>query len=588
MKIIKPSATIIEDELAKLSIHQRIDYVASICYQRPPRPTEEEAQEFCQQMTEKKHFVPLEMAVVHLVLPVCDASSQFLTSKYIAHAYNAGWCLLTGSIRAFMEFLQHNDDSSLLSVRSFLAKEFPLFFQANNFRDYPKVRFAKPEEIPWQHKHVAVRLVVNRAISHQLVRHRPSSILQECVAWDEEVHSFSSGNKWTMERLYQIFNTASCGIARKTIRVRTKDSYGEIVPSQIISVTKSGEKELFRVTTKNGRSLKTSKDHIYFTENGERRLKDISVGDLVWVNGKVVEFDWLRNEYLVKNRERADIAKEIGMSDAWLGKLIRDYGLQKPKSQYPNRGAGRGVPGMHSDSEKARISERMTGEGNHRWVGDAIQDGHARAISMYDISGETCVCGSPAVERHHIDRDSTNNDPSNIEFCCTSCHSARHRAGAKIAFLDEVISIEACGTGMTYDIEVDHPEHNFVVGGIVVHNSQRYCKYTSERFEGEVSYIRPIWADKSKYLFGLWHGQMYANEEQYKLRLQHKLSPQESRGALANDAKTELIVYASLPEWKHILNTDTMRCSKHADPEMRRVMIPLREEFKEKYKEVEW
>jgi thymidylate synthase ThyX len=97
-----------------------------------------------------------------------------------------------------------------------------------------------------------------------------------------------------------------------------------------------------------------------------------------------------------------------------------------------------------------------------------------------------------------------------------------------------------------------------------------------------------MWADKSKYLFGLWHGQMYANEEQYKLRLQNKLSPQEARGALANDAKTELIMYASLQEWKYILNTDTMRCSKHADPEMQRIMLPLREQFKEQYPEAEW
>ena len=82
-----------------------------------------------------------------------------------------------------------------------------------------------------------------------------------------------------------------------------------------------------------------------------------------------------------------------------------------------------------------------------------------------------------------------------------------------------------------------------------------------------------------------WADQMKVNEEQYKWRLLHKLASQDARGILANDCKTELIMYASLPEWQHILNTDTMRCSPHADPEMRRIMLPLRAEFMKKYPE---
>ena len=50
MKIIEPSATIIEDELSQLSIYQRIAYCAGVCYQREPNKTEEEAQEFCRKM----------------------------------------------------------------------------------------------------------------------------------------------------------------------------------------------------------------------------------------------------------------------------------------------------------------------------------------------------------------------------------------------------------------------------------------------------------------------------------------------------------------------------------------------------------
>jgi thymidylate synthase ThyX len=81
---------------------------------------------------------------------------------------------------------------------------------------------------------------------------------------------------------------------------------------------------------------------------------------------------------------------------------------------------------------------------------------------------------------------------------------------------------------------------------------------------------------------------MLMAERRYFNRLDKGLQTQQARGVLPNDCKTELIMYASLPEWLHILNTDTMRCSKHADPEMRRIMIPLREEFMAKYPEADW
>ena len=55
MKIIEPSATIIEPELAGLSVCQRIDRLARVCYQRPPKPTEEEAEQFCRHLIERGH-----------------------------------------------------------------------------------------------------------------------------------------------------------------------------------------------------------------------------------------------------------------------------------------------------------------------------------------------------------------------------------------------------------------------------------------------------------------------------------------------------------------------------------------------------
>ena len=173
MKIVNPSATIIEKELAGLSVCQRIDRCASVCYQRPPKPTEEEAQAFCRKLIERGHLPALEFATIHLAMPFWD-SLDYREEKYLhvstAPSNPAG--IVSGSIRAFME----SDYGS--NMWNFLASELPLFFTESD-RQRGDISFARPEEIPWQHRHVAVRVICSRATSHQLVRHRPCSFLQE-------------------------------------------------------------------------------------------------------------------------------------------------------------------------------------------------------------------------------------------------------------------------------------------------------------------------------------------------------------------------------------------------------------------------
>ena len=176
MKIVNPSAELIEDELSQLSIYQRIAYCAGVCYQREPRKTEEEAQAFCRKMMSVKHMSTLEMAVVDLVIPPWCIPPN---SKYMHVSQLSGdRFVVTGSVRALKEAYKPFD------VQAFLAGELTVFFgipygTSHDFDSMEGVRFAEPHEIPWQHQHVAVRFIVNRAVSHELVRHRPMSFLQE-------------------------------------------------------------------------------------------------------------------------------------------------------------------------------------------------------------------------------------------------------------------------------------------------------------------------------------------------------------------------------------------------------------------------
>jgi len=56
-------------------------------------------------------------------------------------------------------------------------------------------------------------------------------------------------------------------------------------------------------------------------------------------------------------------------------------------------------------------------------------------------------------------------------------------------------------------------------------------------------------------------------------------SAQQARSVLPNSLKTEIVITANFREWLHIF---TLRCSKAAHPQMREIMIPLRDEFRKR------
>ena len=109
--------------------------------------------------------------------------------------------------------------------------------------------------------------------------------------------------------------------------------------------------------------------------------------------------------------------------------------------------------------------------------------------------------------------------------------------------------------------------------------SQRYCRYADDKFGNEVTFIKPLFFAADSPEFAVWKESMAAMERQY-LRLLETSSAQAARTVLPNSCKTEIIVYANLAEWRHIL---ALRTSRAAEPSMREVMIPLQAELRRRY-----
>ncbi len=170
-------------------------------------------------------------------------------------------------------------------------------------------------------------------------------------------------------------------------------------------------------------------------------------------------------------------------------------------------------------------------------------------------------------------------------------HGLREESNIQVRKLDlqEVEGLPAalvanhrfCGVKLTVNRAVTHE--------IVRHRpcsylqeSQRYCRYSQDKFGNQVTFIKPMFYKEGTEEFSLWQKAMEDTEKIY-LQLLDTSTPQAARTVLPNSCKTEIIVYCNLTEWKHIFK---LRTSPAAEPSMREVMIPLAAEMEERYPSV--
>jgi ribonucleotide reductase alpha subunit len=92
---------------------------------------------------------------------------------------------------------------------------------------------------------------------------------------------------------------------------------------------------------------------------------------------------------------------------------------------------------------------------------------------------EMCTVTNKRFEIHHIDQNVQNNSPENLLNLCPKCHQGLHAAlrafgnpyRQKYVTLDTISKIEYAGQEIVYDLQMSHPNHNFVANGLISHNS---------------------------------------------------------------------------------------------------------------------
>jgi len=175
-----------------------------------------------------------------------------------------------------------------------------------------------------------------------------------------------------------------------------------------------------------------------------------------------------------------------------------------------------------------------------------------------------------------------------IERAARTCYKTENMMDVSPEQSDEFLS-RIMGRGHLSVIEHSDASVRFITNRGVTHElvrhriaaysqeSTRYCNYSNDKFDNQLTFVRPsTWSEYSEECRKLWMDAIEQDEERYLQLVLIGLSPQQARGILPNDLKTEIVMSANFREWNHVFN---LRCSKGAHPDIRNLMLPLLKEF---------
>jgi len=127
-----------------------------------------------------------------------------------------------------------------------------------------------------------------------------------------------------------------------------------------------------------------------------------------------------------------------------------------------------------------------------------------------------------------------------------------------------------CDRGVTHEV-VRHRIASYS------QESTRYCNYSKDKFNSEITVIRPQFWEESDKRYQIWKEAMYNAESSYMRMIELGATAQEARTVLPNSLKTEIVITMNLREWRHFF---ALRTAKTAHPQMKQIAIPLLKEMK--------
>jgi len=122
-----------------------------------------------------------------------------------------------------------------------------------------------------------------------------------------------------------------------------------------------------------------------------------------------------------------------------------------------------------------------------------------------------------------------------------------------------------CDRGVSHEL-VRHRECSFA------QESTRYCNYAKDKYDNNITVIRPYFFEDDPELFESWKEACMACETSYMNLIANGATAQQARSVLPNSLKTEIIMTTTEKEWQHIINLRYHGFTGAPHPQMHEVM----------------
>jgi thymidylate synthase (FAD) len=355
---------------------------------------------------------------------------------------------------------------------------------------------------PFAHPQITLRVKAPIPIRTQFFK----SKVGFCISGDTEItfikktgkkrsdgYNRSNGTRHrTVESLYEQWMQETphsrCGdiyghrkkIKRQLLRTLNTET-GVFEESNITDIVCNGKKDVFEITTEDGKKLKATKDHRIYTKEGWMRLED-AVGlenrnnnwgmtKECWVGingtkyagtGAYREYEWMKEQRDLGCSVQ-EIADNSGCSYHTIRKWLKRHGLQFDPLENLNSFGGtpwnRGLVGAvkWSDEKKRKQSDILLQyykdnpktrqnttwrQGVNRWTSQIAHQIH----KAYNWTCQVCGERGKKLNCHHIVPvivdESLAKDKSNLITVCVDCHKEIHKSSDNEMMFAEQFQIQ--------------------------------------------------------------------------------------------------------------------------------------------------
>lgn len=116
--------------------------------------------------------------------------------------------------------------------------------------------------------------------------------------------------------------------------------------------------------------------------------------------------------------------------------------------------------------------------------------------------------------------------------------------------------------------------------------STRYCLYTNDKFDNQLTFIKPIQFKYDTQEYYIWKCFCLNAETAYKELIEKGATAEEARIVLPLCLKTEIVMTANLREWRHFLNLRAADATGKAHIQIKELAVPLLMELHNKLPEL--